>query len=1138
MEKFISLYTNTLYQGINQEIDRGEVYLIMPAGTKYAANEMSLEEAVLNTKGHNGVFVFTTNPLPIKDKDMAEEFVIKIHKVIQSASLNVRYMIWLYDVNQISSKTSFIMGVNNNISRVTSSLTINLAEELSMEVLNGVKIEFMNKESIPKHFMFSSTSSCIQFKQSNAPKYYEIKSASLAFEGRSQGCIEFELYIMGRSLADKWTPGFSTYFETNQLQHHFFPLLNANPLSSSIYWGFQSCIDPSDLYNQVFSNAQDLKTKQSSIYKSRRTYFDYIECTGKGESDQWMCSYYKTIYNDSILLKPVSIKEAGAHQLPARFTLNKNTDAINILLPEGDFYLRNSSTHNNYLLCGIEGTEYIIFNEGDILRCITGFPAYSPCFPLQSVSTVGLPVDLDGKRLDTTYTTSWISMISDKEVKYMFQPKGVPYYGIGQGSLLHHRETIQTLDKESEVFYPLIPYTGYKYKNEIEKNQVEEFERHIIGKERMDMLAGGTDRNILRGSTEESIATPNGYIADITAGGSFKNIYLANNEFQGKRYQLYFEEPGEKIIQAFQSNQLFLVVNNPFQLGKYTNRESKINEPAFHNGMNIEDWMFEFTPGQGNEYNNYKSVMIVKGCYGSIYDPEDKQSTAQSDSKSLIRNPEKWVEKEVFSSPLTVEGKADSKQLINLSTWMFQYCVEAEKKKENDYFNHFYKIITDPHWQGILFLNVPLEQKNLPVSLGGILCGLPEGASINLHHIGINLTKIKKSETGVLADGTSSLFGLIYYVDEIYEELQGPVYPTTSEEYQFQLLTLKVRFENSTVKKFENYAQLTMDRLFGLVPDHMEDGSNNNSMMLMGGYQNNNGNPSYSLKNEKDCLFYFQTSYLNKIEIINVQMVTVNDKERKYRFDLNGCFDFKSLTMEKENKSYDFDLFSYGNAGGADLHKQGLLFSNAGLSMTFQNGIQFFSFDIDSIGFDLKNSTLRAKSLCENLCLQLEGMVYGKDGELPADRGFIQVTTDTKLNGIQGEWYGLLFRLNMGTLGELASKAGLTSYILLAFSKEEANQGPNIFSGIQLPGNNGKTEFISLQNMLKLSIDQIWLMRDTDKESFLLLFTDIALKIFGMIKIPPGGSTMFYIFGDTSTNEESKELGWYAMYQKDQAKNL
>lgn len=121
----------------------------------------------------------------------------------------------------------------------------------------------------------------------------------------------------------------------------------------------------------------------------------------------------------------------------------------------------------------------------------------------------------------------------------------------------------------------------------------------------------------------------------------------------------------------------------------------------------------------------------------------------------------------------------------------------------------------------------------------------------------------------------------------------------------------------------------------------------------------------------------------------------------------------------------------------------------------------------------------------------------------------------------------------MGTPGELAGKIGLTSYLLTAWSPDSSGEGSyRALVGLELPGTGSGAPLISLETVLKLSIGQVWLTIDYTKNSFLLMLTDIALKFMGLLKIPPGGSTLFYLFGNPHSEGRASGLGWYAMYKQ------
>jgi hypothetical protein len=75
--------------------------------------------------------------------------------------------------------------------------------------------------------------------------------------------------------------------------------------------------------------------------------------------------------------------------------------------------------------------------------------------------------------------------------------------------------------------------------------------------------------------------------------------------------------------------------------------------------------------------------------------------------------------------------------------------------------------------------------------------------------------------------------------------------------------------------------------------------------------------------------------------------------------------------------------------------------------------------------------------------------------------------------------------------------------------------------------------------VLKLAIGSIELVNGTTAQgnrAFLLKLNDIALKFLGLLKLPPGGSTSFYLFGNPEQASNQGGLGWYAAYNKDDGK--
>jgi hypothetical protein len=109
---------------------------------------------------------------------------------------------------------------------------------------------------------------------------------------------------------------------------------------------------------------------------------------------------------------------------------------------------------------------------------------------------------------------------------------------------------------------------------------------------------------------------------------------------------------------------------------------------------------------------------------------------------------------------------------------------------------------------------------------------------------------------------------------------------------------------------------------------------------------------------------------------------------------------------------------------------------------------------------------------------------------------------------------------------------GFTSQLLTAWSPVSNGDATyRALIGVQLPGTGGGAKLISLQTVLKLSIGQLRLARDREQSSFLLMMSEIALRFLGLLKIPPNGSTLFYLFGNPRSEGKPSGLGWYAMFK-------
>src|SRR5205807_9993777 len=98
---------------------------------------------------------------------------------------------------------------------------------------------------------------------------------------------------------------------------------------------------------------------------------------------------------------------------------------------------------------------------------------------------------------------------------------------------------------------------------------------------------------------------------------------------------------------------------------------------------------------------------------------------------------------------------------------------------------------------------------------------------------------------------SSSLFGLVHYVDPGYDDTLPPHAITPQDmtaTYEVTVSTLMALFRNSSLQRFESVAQVVLNSVFGSRVSTMGPGGNSfNAVVLRGAYQLNGSAPVYAL---------------------------------------------------------------------------------------------------------------------------------------------------------------------------------------------------------------------------------------------------------------------------------------------------
>lgn len=1195
MAFFVQSLNAQLYIAPSATDDRGFAAFLLPTPPVNAKDGYDIDEALTSAVLNGSFFLSAYTPV-LDTTDQTNAFVGKLLGLLGTG----RYIIWLNDVDDFSvSQNTSTLYIASDGSSVIQGIVFPMITGISLQLQNGMLLT-----AADNGILLGATDPSgpkIQFTGPEAPDQNKSNAVQgfLQFSGTNRGSISFSLFIDRGTLSSGFNWGFQMLIplEDNPNQTamaEYLPFADGENPSSNDLIGFDIVVDPTDVFNLAFDHTGQKGVNIQIQYDSRRTVFDF---TGSNQdlTETILNAYYFTTWGQNIQLVPA---KAGGNGLAARLVLNSGEQySANAqeshLAPEGDFMVlvTGATAGNTYpLQCGLQGTEF--FNllsrtstgPGDSLRFIANQPAYAPVYPLPQSSPLTAPVDPNTPLLDTTYRSSWCTIYngSNAPSSYLAQPRGAALYGSKMGadaSVVGHSKPNFTFNPDESTLFPMLPYAAV-VPNAVNpasfsEDQIQDFEKLFVSSIRKKnieaILIASHDaaRTRLRANkglsaaANNTVTTPSGLIAELSGTEDnpvWQGIDLARNQDAGGNYtKMFFENPDSALVQAFQTSDQFLVIANNDHLGAAVNADvSSTDESKFYNEMFIGDWTMQANTGTQNKYNDYNNIIIVKGRKGVLYDPDDA-------SNCLVANWQKWTNKETFAAPTTLDANgnltpADQSQLVILSQWLQTYFSDAYAQTDDAYFGNFKAIATDPNWTGILILGMNISK--LPANLYGILSGVRYPDDFRAHHFGINITPIKQSDNGPNVSTPNSMFGLIYYNDPdfINQDPPEPIAPDLSQTYDFVLLNLKVLFENTSVKSFQSYAQLTTNNYFGSSVDHMGIGGNSyNTMVFKGSLQFKGSEAIYSLSASTINTFYFDSPIVNKIEVTNANFSTVGTDaggNLSSIFAINGYWDFRKLsgevTQDGKPAVVDFDLLSFGSDTNSDEARKGLIFNNLIITMVSPPYVpgqttaltKTMTFDTSKMTFDQARSTPRINSIYINFALNLQNLVQGTKEVSPTSKDYLTVITDIKVSPVDGTpWVGLSYQLNMGTPGALAGNVGLTSSLLIAWdptakvtmSSDGTVAAPPVLAGIKLPGTGGGAKLISLQSVLKLSIGQIRLSYVEDQSSFLLMLTEIAIKFMGLLKIPPNGSSLFYLFGNPKSDGKASGLGWYAMYKKDSA---
>lgn len=811
--------------------------------------------------------------------------------------------------------------------------------------------------------------------------------------------------------------------------------------------------------------------------------------------------------------------------------------------PDGDSYHR--------LMGGNSGTEYISFVNGDLLCFFPEQPAYAPGFEFTADGTARRIQQNGGTLLDPTYRTSWLSVTGPSgpngHIHYFSQPDDAALHGQETTDYLQYVEVeTASLKDPSEIHcFPMAPLSGVVAPDErvsafmtMEKYLL--FEQKTLNparKTRITYVAGempSVTRSLLQTPAPRYTTTPQGMLVTV-AGSDWQQLTLAKDDTPFTPNYLRFADISDEFQDALSASRLFLVATDPQALMEQGGQ-------FVDNLLRVQGWPFRFDigeapnglPQEDSGPNSVNNVLIFKFV---------NKPLSELAEDSLL-----WSRPDDFN-----RGETD-----RIRDWLVEFIEdvrttidEADEEDDVSGYEHLVTILDNPNWHGVLGLNVTVPPDLLPCEVQPLLAGIRDMPAFKAHHVGFSIGKVTPDARDI---ERSSIFGLIDYED-------SPVItPGLGEDffYEFIVLKLLVKFENSEIADFASDIRIVMLRLFD--ENTYAQPGNWNYIDLEGSYKMESGKPSYSFSTPfvfgpkaftvyskgKGVLPLVNSVEITKAELVSDTCVLPNSTSRTSRaaFKYSGSIDFSSMV--------EFDFFSF----------EKMKFTNLLLNMEFEIPLDHvperylptYKFSPGDLRVDVGLSKLRENSLLANFPLKLESFHYNEAGINFAEMGYFEVPTFVPgWNGAKKPKYGLAFTLDLGPLSSLLKKGGPKGaiQILAAWGPtidesdpdyEEGDEGGDVSFGITLgKGANGKKE-IGIEGVFIVSLSDFGFQKiatDLDSDGvedyvYCLYLSNAYLKILGT-QLPPGGNfslVLFVPFNGKSDKVSLANLGWFVSYER------
>ncbi|MHA1597955.1 MAG: hypothetical protein ACTSV1_04465 [Alphaproteobacteria bacterium] len=443
---FTQVLTSSLYAMPRGDDDRGWCGYLLSRGEDPPGSTIGISDSFDTCSGS---YLFALTAPPLSTVEEIDSFTAAVREYLDKnfgpggQSFNGRACVWIVDSSgpTFGSADQYAVSFGAGVSSVYTDSNFNnhIGSQITLSMLQQTTVS-VNETGL----VFRAVSGGVSFTTSPDGKGPSVTNnqGKVPLVGPYSGCFVVEGKI-NTSVTLQYMGAGVRYWHVNNdggaALGQTFPLMKVDAPGTS--FDYAGAVDPLDATNDQVSQSDIdnglLRTLLAAVADQsgndpvvpswlRTTLAKSVSMVPVGGADE---NGWPVAYAGSLVFTPFD-PTANGHPIYLSYAGNFALEVDGVPVSGA-----GAGAAQN-LLCGVAGVESVSFRayatdaDYDLLRCVPGCAAYAPKYPFVTANINDPTSGATGPRLDTTYLTSWMTMVNGTSgaVSYLALPEGSPLY--------------------------------------------------------------------------------------------------------------------------------------------------------------------------------------------------------------------------------------------------------------------------------------------------------------------------------------------------------------------------------------------------------------------------------------------------------------------------------------------------------------------------------------------------------------------------------------------------------------------------------------------------------------------------------------------------------------------------------------